>query len=120
MPSYTPSDWYWLVGGQVYSSRSAGYVAADAPAYAAWVARGNRATPIVSEAELWGVLAEQYPAGLPANNATAQDARKERALSVAGATLFKIAFNHENRIRTLEGKQAITAEQFRAAVKPLI
>jgi hypothetical protein len=30
---------------------------------------------------------------------------------------FKIAFNHENRIRALEGKAPITATQFRAAVK---
>lgn len=30
---------------------------------------------------------------------------------------FKIAFNHENRIRALEGKAPITAAQFRAAVK---
>lgn len=33
---------------------------------------------------------------------------------------LKIAFNHENRIRALEGKAAITAAQFKAAVKTLI
>ena len=120
MPSYTPSDWYWLVGGQIYSSRAASYVASDAPAYLAWLARGRRPTSIASKAALWAVLAEHYPAGLPANDSTAQDARRERALSMTDATLFKIAFNHENRLRALEGKQAITAEQFRAAVKNLI
>ena len=32
---------------------------------------------------------------------------------------LKVAFNHENRIRALEGKQAITAAQFKNAVKAL-
>lgn len=30
---------------------------------------------------------------------------------------LKIAFNHENRIRALEGKVQITAEQFKTAVR---
>lgn len=33
---------------------------------------------------------------------------------------FKISFNHENRIRALEGKSAITAAQFKTAVKGLL
>lgn len=33
---------------------------------------------------------------------------------------LKIAFNHENRIRTLEGKPAITIVQFKTAVKAII
>lgn len=33
--------------------------------------------------------------------------------------IFRILFNHENRIRALEGKQAITAAQFRTAIKAL-
>lgn len=33
---------------------------------------------------------------------------------------FRVAFNHENRIRALEGKAAITAAQFRAALKALL
>lgn len=32
---------------------------------------------------------------------------------------LKIAFNHENRIRSLEGKAAITVTQFKTAVKAL-
>jgi hypothetical protein len=35
------------------------------------------------------------------------------------AISLKIAFNHENRIRVLEGKATITAAQFRAAVNAL-
>ena len=30
---------------------------------------------------------------------------------------FQIDFDHENRLRVLEGKAAITAAQFRAALK---
>ena len=32
---------------------------------------------------------------------------------------FKVAFNHENRIRALEGKQLVTAAQFRNALRAL-
>lgn len=32
---------------------------------------------------------------------------------------LKVAFNHENRIRALEGKAAVTAAQFKNAVKAL-
>ncbi len=31
----------------------------------------------------------------------------------------KILFNHENRLRALEGKQALTKQQFRSAVRQL-
>ena len=34
--------------------------------------------------------------------------------------VFKVMFNHENRIRALEGKVAITAAQFLAALKSII
>ena len=34
--------------------------------------------------------------------------------------LFKIAFNHENRIRALENKSAITMNQFKTAVRALL
>lgn len=33
---------------------------------------------------------------------------------------LRIAFNHENRIRALEGKTAITVAQFKAALRVLI
>lgn len=120
MRSYTPSDWYWQVaGGGLYSSRAAAYAQPDDATYLAWLARGNRATRIASEAELRAVLAAQHPAGLPAD-AAAQDARRGHELSRSDAVLFKVAFNHENRIRSLEGKQPVTAAQFRTAVKALL
>ena len=36
------------------------------------------------------------------------------------AVTLKIAFNHENRIRILEGKSAVTVTQFKTAVRTLL
>lgn len=52
-----------------------------------------------------------------AKTAAELDADKDVALNGTDMILFKILFGHENRIRALEGKAAITAAQFRAAVK---
>lgn len=48
------------------------------------------------------------------------DHRKERELDGLPASVFRVLLNHENRIRTLESRQQVTAEQFRAALKALI
>jgi hypothetical protein len=112
LPRYTPENWFWKIGtdsGRWYSSAAAAYVT-ELPASAG-------VTTIGSEADLWAVLADRYPAGLPAGDAAAQDVRKERELDRADRLLFLIAFRQENRVRALEGKQPITAAQFRAAVK---
>lgn len=110
---YNPNDWFWIVGNDeshFFSSKAAAYVDA--------LPEGAGVTRIASEAELWEVLADQAPDRLPAIPA-AQDVRKERDLDRADKLLFLIAFRQENRIRALEGKQAVTAQQFRAAVKAL-
>lgn len=53
---------------------------------------------------------------------TAQELNNEKTRIIDGLdrVLLKIAFNHENRVRALEGKQAITIEQFKAAVKGML
>jgi hypothetical protein len=48
------------------------------------------------------------------------DARKDIAVDAFDALTLRIAFNHENRIRALEGKQAATVAQFRSALKALL
>lgn len=48
------------------------------------------------------------------------EATKERQIDEAGQVAFRVLFNHENRIRALEGKQAVTPEQFRAALKAML
>lgn len=34
--------------------------------------------------------------------------------------ILRVLFNHENRVRVLEGKQAVTMAQFRTAIKALL
>lgn len=58
---YRTGDWYWLVGPspiQVYHSARRLYVALDDTDYLAFVADGNTATVIGTEAELREVLAQ--------------------------------------------------------------
>ena len=48
------------------------------------------------------------------------ESRKEQMLDSLNDIQNKVLFNHENRIRALEGKAAITPAQFRAALKGLL
>lgn len=120
--SYDPSNWYWIVAGgpQVFSSARAAYFDQTDKNYQAWVAAGNIATNIESESALWDVLSDAYPAGIPAGNSTAQDQLKSGLIDRCDVVAFKILFNHENRIRALEGKQAVTKAQFVTAIKSII
>lgn len=57
--TYTPEAHYWIVAGdeaQPWSSAGPGYVTADDPSYAAWLADGGYPTHIASEGELDAVL----------------------------------------------------------------
>lgn len=55
-----------------------------------------------------------------AKTAQELDADKEDMIPPNVSAVFKILFNHENRIRTLESRPQVTAAQFRAAVKALL
>ncbi|MER9911715.1 hypothetical protein NKJ71_13885 [Mesorhizobium sp. M0050] len=58
--NYDPSKWFWIVGGdesRFWSSAAAAYVDA--------LPGGAGVTRITSEDELWDVMREQYPDGLP-------------------------------------------------------
>jgi hypothetical protein len=48
------------------------------------------------------------------------DAARTSAVDSLDALAFRIAFNHENRLRALEGKPAATTQQFRTALKALL
>jgi hypothetical protein len=48
------------------------------------------------------------------------DASKYLKLTTINDALFKICFNMENRVRVLEGKQIITVNQYRTAIKALL
>ena len=55
-----------------------------------------------------------------AKTAAELDSDKDNQVNAFNSVAFKIAFNHENRIRALEAKPAITAAQFKAAIKALL
>lgn len=123
MSIYNPANWYWNVAsnpGSKYSSAIAAYVLDSNPTYLSWIADGNIASNINTETELWEVLAQQYPAGISLTNTVGQDIRKTYQINVTDKVLFQIAFNHENRIRTLAGQPNITVPQFVNGVKALI
>lgn len=117
---FAPANWYWVVGGsstQVFSSASGDYVAAADATYQAWLAKGNKPTAIDTEANLGGVLA---PYRLRPVNANVLAAWHNALADGMDVVQLKILFNHENRIRVLEGKQAITVAQFKAGVAALL
>lgn len=45
------------------------------------------------------------------------DADKAEQVSAVNVLTFKVGLDHENRLRKLEGRAEITADQFRAALK---
>jgi hypothetical protein len=119
--SYDPADHYWVIAGdesRAWSSARSAYVPADDAELARHRTR-SVVTRIGSEAELWNVLAEQAPERLP-NLAAAQETLKERRLAAIDVAQFRIHMNHENRLRALEGRPALTAAQFRAAIAALL
>lgn len=121
MKSYDPKNWYWFVAGntaQAFSSAVGTYVPVADPAFVDWSADGTSPTVIDSEASLGQVLA---PYLLRPTHAGVLDGyTSAQADSVLTHLLFKIAFNHENRIRALEGKAAATVAQARALVKAMM
>jgi len=124
---YNVRDWYWSVAGsttQVFSTFAKGYVPVSNARFVAWVTDRHRPTKIPTEAELFAVLAEHYPEGLP-NNAAAIEARRSdliRKLTTekVGIILGTVLLYHENRILKLEKKPTITKAQAFAALKELL
>jgi hypothetical protein len=121
MKSYDPKNWYWFVGGdqsRAFSSAAGDYVQAADATFAAWQADGNVPTIIDTEANLGAVLAPYFIR--PANAAVLDGYQVEQATNILGKAAFKVLFNHENRIRALEGRAALTQPQALAAVKALM
>jgi len=122
MPTpYDPRNWYWIVASdetKVYSSVVGDYVQAADKTYQAWVAAGNTPTRIASEDELGEVL-DPY-ALRPANAAVLDKYTDSQAKRLTLEIVAKVLLSHENRIRVLEGKQAVSAAQFKNAIKALL
>ncbi len=116
-PFYIPGAWYWAVSGkpaQVYSSAAVAYVPVTDPAY---VASGIPATPI-AEQDLIDLL---ILAGVPVPaGAVSSDAARTARINATDMVQLQVLFDHENRIRVLEGKAAVTRTQFKNAIKALL
>ncbi|MER9533034.1 hypothetical protein NKI89_24955 [Mesorhizobium sp. M0309] len=119
--SYDPSNWYWIVAGsatQVFSSASGNYLPVADTTYQAWLAGGNASTRIASEAELGDVLAPYQIR--PAAAGVLDGYKDSQATKLTIEIVAKVLFNHENRLRALEAKQAVTPAQFKSALKDLM
>lgn len=88
MTSYTPHDWYWDNGSDVFSSARQARVPYSDAAYVAWLAAGNVPTRDPGPTELRAVL-EPYGIGLtPAETAAIANDRngvKEQAAATVQA-----------------------------------
>lgn len=121
MKNYDPKNWFWTVGGdatKAFSSAAGDYVPVTDPAFVAWLADGTMPTVIDTEANLGAVLAPYLQR--PSNSGVLDGYAGSQADTVLTHLAFKILFNHENRIRALEGKAAVTAAQARSFVKGLM
>lgn len=126
---FDPTNWYWIVAGsatQVFSSASGDYVPVTNPTYVAWkAAAGHSPRSIPTEADLGKLLVTylQRPAA-----AGVLDAYQDtQAGTIITQAIFKILFQHENRMRAIERALAlngsppnITPAQARNAVKALM
>ncbi len=115
-----PFDWYWIVAGsttQVYSSNRGIFVAPTDPVFVAWLS-GRATTAIDTVQNLGQVLAlAQAPRPTDAGVLAAYQAGLVNDVETA---IFQILFNHENRIRALEGKIALTRQQALTALANLM
>lgn len=128
-PPFNVADWYWIVAGsntQVYGTVAGNFVGVSDPAYLAWLGRGNTPTKIDTEANLGDVLAA-FPNLRPTVAGVLDGYKASQAANIVATTIFKVLFNHENRLRAIEralslnGSPAnLTQQQAVAAVKALM
>lgn len=121
MANFNPANAYWFVAGdetKVFSSATGDYVSPTAPAFLAFLESGGAVTRIANEQELGEVLA---PYSVRPSHPGILDAYKDaQALKLTVEIVAKVCFNHENRLRALENKAPINANQFKNALKDLM
>lgn len=125
---YTPADWYWIVGGdesKVYSSKSGDYVPVSDAAYQAWTSDGTVPTRTDSAASLGQTLSAL--ALRPTANDVLSGYLDAEVDNIIIKRMFRILFNHENRIRAIERQlglngspNPLTVAQARAAFRSLL
>src|SRR5687767_9729490 len=68
----------------------------------------------------WNYDGAVFTAPTPAQTAARDDAVKSLQVDALDLVALRALFNHENRIRALESRPAVTAAQFRTAIKALL
>jgi hypothetical protein len=120
MQTYNPNAWFWFVGGdttKVFSSATGTYILASDPAYSVF-AETNRATNIVSEAELIDVLAAQAPSVVFATptGLTAYAASKRYDKEIGGTTISGVAYPTDRDTQSKLASAVLFAQLTPAAV----
>jgi len=118
MRDYDPFNWYWLVGGKIFSSASGDYVPTDDKAFVEWKKDGTKPTNIFDEDELGEVLA---PYNIRPSAAAVLDKYKDaQAKELTIKTVAKALFFMANEIRSGQGKPVLSPQQFRGWLKDLM
>ena len=118
MKNYDPYNWYWLVGDKTFSSASGDYVPANDKAFVEWKKDGTKPTSILNEDELGEVLA---PYNIrPAAAAVLDKYKDAQAKELTIKTVAKALFFMVNEVRSLQGKNALSPQQFRGWLKDLM
>lgn len=121
MKAYNAANWYWIVGGdqtRAFSSQIGDYVVSGDATFQSWKADGTLPTLIENETNLGSVLSVYQLR--PTNAGVLAGYTNALADAVQANVIFRILFNHENRIRTGAGQATITAAQFRTAIQALM
>jgi hypothetical protein len=125
---YDVNDWYWIVAsvsGKVFSSKIGDYVLLSDPTYLDFISDGTTPTAIDNESNLGIVLSE---ASIRPVAATVLNGFLDNEVeNVIIRRIFKIVFNHENRLRAVErslglnGSPAnLTVAQAKAVIRNLL
>ena len=92
-----------------------------------WLPVQEETPPAVSEsqaidASTYAVVAGRVVKTYTVRDKSAKELEEEKDMQVAGlgAVVLRVLWNHENRVRALEGLQPVTPQQFRSTLKALI
>ena len=126
VPGLNPENWYFYVGGdktQAYSTASGTFVPSTDPGLQAWMADGTQPNMVDTKLGLGATLANLEGATdqLRPTDATILDGyQTAQAKPMTELAIFKVLFNHENRIRVLEARPQLTPAQFKVLLKQLM
>ena len=106
MKPFNIFDWYWIVAGDEtrrYSSATGDYVPADDATFVAWAEDGTMPTIIDTEYNLGLVLGAHAPRCRPIPPGVLDGYADKQAAEIVLSPEFVPLFEHENRLRVIEG-----------------